>query len=97
MLIEQLAKRRAHKEDAQMKQQEAMDKGDTEAVVKLAKRTIHVTDEIIQDAKKLLRLMGMPVIEAPGEAEATCASLAKAGLVGAMKCVLSKPGVCSWL
>ena len=33
------------------------------------------------DAKKMLRLMGMPIIEAPSEAEATCAALCKAGKV----------------
>jgi flap endonuclease-1 len=33
------------------------------------------------DVKHLLRLMGVPVIEASGEAEAQCAVLAKAGLV----------------
>jgi flap endonuclease-1 len=29
----------------------------------------------------MLKLMGMPIIEAPGEAEATCAILCKAGKV----------------
>jgi flap endonuclease-1 len=29
----------------------------------------------------MLKLMGMPIIEAPGEAEATCATLCKAGKV----------------
>lgn len=59
-----------------------MDKGDAETVVKMSKRTVSVTKEIIEDSKKILRLMGMPVIEAPGEAEATCAAMAKAGMVG---------------
>jgi flap endonuclease-1 len=36
-----------------------------------------------EDAKTLLRLMGVPVIEAPTEAEAQCAALAKAGEVHA--------------
>ena len=33
------------------------------------------------DAKKLIRLMGVPVIEAPGEAEAQCAEMVKQGMV----------------
>ncbi len=32
------------------------------------------------DAKKLVRLMGCPVIEAPGEGEAQCAALCQMGL-----------------
>jgi flap endonuclease-1 len=35
---------------------------------------------MMADAKKLLTLMGMPVIEAPSEAEAQCASIVKLGL-----------------
>jgi flap endonuclease-1 len=31
-----------------------------------------------EDAKKLLILMGIPVIEAPGEAEAQCAVIVRA-------------------
>jgi hypothetical protein len=36
----------------------------------MAGRTIKVTKEMMDDAKKLLRLMGAPLIESPGEAEA---------------------------
>ena len=48
-----------------------------------AKRTVRVSKEMTEDAKTLLRLMGVPVIEAPTEAEAQCAALAKAGAVRA--------------
>ena len=38
-----------------------------------------------EDAKKLLILIGVPVVEAPCEAEAQCAALVKAGLaIGTM-------------
>jgi flap endonuclease-1 len=46
----------------------------------MAGRSIRVTPEMMNDAKKLIRLMGAPVIEAPGEAEAQCARLASLGL-----------------
>ena len=35
----------------------------------MAGRSIRVTKEMMEDAKKLLRLLGTPVVEAPGEAE----------------------------
>jgi len=43
----------------------AQEKGDVETVAKLLKRTVHITQEYIDDSKKLLRLMGVPVIEVP--------------------------------
>ncbi|KAF5189966.1 Flap endonuclease, partial [Thalictrum thalictroides] len=40
-----------------------------------------VTKQHNDDCKKLLRLMGVPVIEAPSEAEAECAALCKSGKI----------------
>ena len=48
---------------------------------KYSKRTVRVTREHNEECKRLLRLMGVPVIEAPSEAEAQCAWLNKEGLV----------------
>lgn len=42
---------------------------------------MQVTKEHNEDCKQLLRLMGVPVIDAPSEAEAQCAAMAKAGVV----------------
>merc|ERR1719243_412001 len=49
--------------------------------MKSTKATTRVTKEQNEETKQLLRLMGVPVIEAPSEAEATCAALCKAGKV----------------
>lgn len=40
-----------------------------------------VTKEQNEEAKRLITLMGIPVLDAPCEAEAQCAALAKAGKV----------------
>jgi flap endonuclease-1 len=52
-----------------------------DAINKFSSRLVKVTRQHNEDAKTLLRLMGVPVVEAPGEAEAQCAVLAKAGAV----------------
>ena len=57
-----------------------LDAGDLEGAKRMAGRSIRVTPEMMEDAKKLLRMMGTPVIEAPGEAEAQCAWITKLGL-----------------
>lgn len=51
--------------------------------MRMQKRTVTITKDQTEDTKTLLRLMGVPVIEAPGEAEAQCAELCKGGKVWA--------------
>jgi flap endonuclease-1 len=46
----------------------------------MAGRTVRVTKEMSADAKKLVKLMGCAVVEAPCEAEAQCAEIVKKGL-----------------
>ncbi|KAL1995458.1 hypothetical protein VTN49DRAFT_1645 [Thermomyces lanuginosus] len=77
----ELAKRTARKAEAQEAHEEAKETGTAEDVEKFSRRTVRVTREHNEECKKLLRLMGIPYIDAPTEAEAQCAVLAKAGKV----------------
>lgn len=81
--MKELEKRKERKEEAEEEKKEALAAGDMEKAVKMAGRSVHITSEMVADAKNMLRLMGMPVVEAPGEAEAQCSILAKEGKVWA--------------
>lgn len=73
----ELEERKERKKKAQEDYENAKEEGDMEAQQKMAQRTIRITPEMTADAKRLLRLCGVPVIEAPTEAEAQCAQMVK--------------------
>ncbi|KAF4237247.1 hypothetical protein CNMCM8980_007123 [Aspergillus fumigatiaffinis] len=77
----ELAKRTARKAEATEAHEEAKETGTAEDVEKFSRRTVRVTKEHNAECKKLLKLMGIPYIDAPTEAEAQCAVLARAGKV----------------
>lgn len=76
-----MAKRKARKEEAQLKMDEATELGNQEDINRFSKRTVKVTPQHNDECKELLKVMGIPYIEAPCEAEAQCAELAKSGKV----------------
>eukprot|EP00890_Picochlorum_soloecismus_P000794 jgi/Picsp_1/1715/NSC_05189-R1_rad2 family len=84
MKQDELMKRSARREGASSELEAAKEAGDQAGIEKFSKRTIRVTKEHNDDCKKLLTLMGIPVIEAPSEAEAQCAQLCKDGEVYAI-------------
>ncbi|KAL6545654.1 Elongation of fatty acids protein 2 [Orobanche gracilis] len=78
---QELAKRFSKRADATEDLNDALETGNKEDIEKFSKRTVKVTKQHNEDCKRLLRLMGVPVIEAPSEAEAQCAALCKTGKV----------------
>lgn len=76
-----LAKRFEKREEAKEDGEEAKETGTTEDVDRFSRRTVKVTREHNEECRKLLGLMGIPVVIAPSEAEAQCAELARGGKV----------------
>lgn len=71
--------REVAKEVAKKKWEIALEKG--EEAIAYAQAAAKLTDEMIEDSKKLLDGMGIPWIQAPSEGEAMCAYLCKKGIV----------------
>ena len=79
----ELERRKEAKRMAEQKYETAKSSEDTKGMGKYAGRFVKITDEIIEESKKLLEAMGIPVIQSPGEGEAEAATLAKMGGVWA--------------
>ncbi len=74
-----LEKRKKIKIEAEKKFEKAREKEDLEMMKKYAARTSRLTEEMIGEAKKLVEAFGLPVIEAPSEAEAQASLIVKNG------------------
>jgi flap endonuclease-1 len=72
-------KRREQKIIAENKYKEAAKKEDYAEMKKYAARTTRLTSDMIEEAKKLIEALGLPMIEAPSEGEAQAAHLVKKG------------------
>ena len=80
MKFGELVKRKEKRKEAQEGLEKAKEEGNEADIEKFAKRNVRVTKEHNEDCKRLLRLMGVPVIEAPGEVRAV-----RGGCVGARR------------
>jgi len=67
------------KKQAALKLKEAEKLGKVEEMYKFASRTTVLTPEMVEEAKKLLNYLGLPIVQAPSEGEAQCAYLIKKG------------------
>jgi flap endonuclease-1 len=75
--------RRESRKLAEEEYEKALEKGDMARARSFAQRMNRLTSDMIDDAKFLLRTMGIPVVQAPGEGEAQAAQLSREGKVWA--------------
>lgn len=79
----ELAKRKERKAaaEAELTRLQESGEGTAEDIERQQKRLVRASREQSEEVKRLLTLMGVPIVDAPCEAEATCAKLAAAGVV----------------
>jgi flap endonuclease-1 len=71
--------RREVKVESERKWKEALDEGRIEEAKKYASRSSRMSPEIVEGSKKLLKLMGIPYIQAKGEGEAQASYMVDQG------------------
>src|SRR5262245_37966059 len=72
----EIERRRAIRQRYEEEHAEALSAGDLRAAYSKSTMTSRLTREMTAEAKELLRLMGIPVVQAPSEAEAQAAHMA---------------------
>ena len=81
--LAELDRRRAVKAEFERARADALARGDLEEAYSKATMTSKLTREMVGEARELLRLLGLPVIQAPSEGEAQAAHMARTGHVWA--------------
>ena len=79
----EIQRRRAVRERYEKEADDARRAGDLATAYSKSTMTSRLTSEMIADAKQLLQLMGLPIVQAPSEAEAQAAHMAQRGDVWA--------------
>jgi len=78
---EEVERRMELRREAELKYVKALERKDYAGARKFAQAASYLTSEMVEGAKKLLELLGVPWIQAPSEGEATAAYLSKRGIV----------------
>jgi flap endonuclease-1 len=73
---EEIGRRRAVRERYERERAAALEEGDLARAYSKATMTSRLTREMVGEARELLRLMGLPAVQAPSEAEAQAAHMA---------------------
>ncbi|XP_049848474.1 flap endonuclease 1-like isoform X2 [Schistocerca gregaria] len=76
----ELSRRAEKRKEAEYSLAKAKEEGDLETIAKANKRIIFATSKHTEDSITLLKLMGVPCVKAPAEAEAQCAAFVKSGV-----------------
>src|SRR3989344_4124867 len=71
--VKEQEEREYRKQIAEEKLEKAKEEGDEISMLKYSKQTVRVKKEMIDETKELISALGLPVIQAPSEAEAQCA------------------------
>lgn len=74
-----LAERKKIRTDAAKKFKKAQQEGKDEDARKYGQQAVKLTKEMIEGAKKLIDLMGLPIVQAPSEGEAQIAAMVQKG------------------
>jgi flap endonuclease-1 len=74
-----IEEREAAREEARKKWKQAVKEGRKEDIMVYAQGALRITDEMMEESKKILDAMGIPWIQAPSEGEAQCAFICKQG------------------
>jgi len=80
----EILRRKAVKDEAAVKYEESLRRGDLKEARKYSQMTSRLRDSMVEDAKFLLDLLGIPWVQAPSEGEAQAAHMAARGDVWAV-------------
>jgi len=79
--MQELQRRQENREKAQQEFKEAQDQENEEKMAQMEKRLVKVNKQHVEETQRLLDCLGIPWIQAAGEAEAQCADMARKGIV----------------